>query len=163
MARVRHTHRPSATTHLSTARLLTLQPAAAFEVDVGEYGRHDHRCDCDRIAEGPGEFGHHVEVHAVDAGDQRRRHHSDGRDGEDLDDLVLFDVDETLRALQQEVHFLEQEVVVRQQRVDVADQIAQPLCVGFRLARVFDHGVAQQIGQVAAGVHQAQPDFAVQV
>jgi hypothetical protein len=51
----------------------------------------------------PAELRHELEVHAVAAGDQRRRQEDGGDHREDLDDLVLLDVDHTERGVEQEV------------------------------------------------------------
>lgn len=60
-----------------------------------------------------------IEVHAVNARHQRRRQKYNGSDGENLDDLVLFDIDKPLCVIHQEIDFLEQETGVRYQRIHV--------------------------------------------
>ena len=42
-----------------------------------------------------------LEVHAIDRRDKRRRQKDNGRDGENLDDLVLLQIDEAKRGVEQ--------------------------------------------------------------
>ena len=104
------------------------------------------------------QFGHDVEVHAVDAGDHggRQEHHRGDR--EDLDDLVLFDIDEALGGVHQEVDLLEQEGGVGHQGV----QVVLDFRAGAAAVLVGAH-VALDKGDRALGVHQAEPDLAVAV
>src|SRR5437764_12006459 len=70
------------------------EPAAPLEPDQrNDRAEHDHR-DAERIAPGPAQFRHELEIHAVDAGDHGRRNADDRHDGEDLEQIVLRDVDE---------------------------------------------------------------------
>ena len=71
------------------------------------------------------QFGHGLEVHAVDRRDERRGHEDHRRHGEDLDDLVLLDVDKTQRRILDIVQSLEAEIGMVDQRVDVLDHQLQ--------------------------------------
>src|SRR6478736_1192805 len=66
-----------------------LQPAAALEEEVERDARRDHEPERHRVAPGPGELGHEVEVHAVDRADQGRRE-EDRRPRRHLLDLVVL-------------------------------------------------------------------------
>ena len=47
-----------------------------------------------------------MKIHAVDAGNQRRRYPDDGNDRQHLEGLVLVHVDEAERSIEQELHLL---------------------------------------------------------
>src|SRR5208337_1897472 len=85
------------------AFLLALKPSPALEEIIGQNCRGDHQPNSPKIAERPLEFRHVFEVHAVDRRDKRRWQEDDGRDGEDLDDLVLLQVDEAERGVEQKI------------------------------------------------------------
>src|SRR5690606_40902168 len=55
------------------ATSVPLQPALALEIQVRGDARSDHQRDRPRVARQPVKLRHVVEVHSVDAGDQRRR------------------------------------------------------------------------------------------
>ena len=65
-----------------------------------------------RVAIGPVELRHVVEVHAVDAGHQHGRGQDDADDRQDVDHLVLLDVDQADRGVQHELHVGRQIAVV---------------------------------------------------
>src|SRR3569833_3877697 len=134
------------------------QPAAALEVPVGAETTQDHEADGDRVAKGPGELWHAVKVHAVEARDERGRHEYHGRDGEDLDDLVLLDVDEAEDRVHQKIHIVEQERGLRQQRIAVAHHVTYLLDL-----LAVEVAVAQDKGQRALRVEQTAPRLAAQV
>ena len=73
----------------------------------------------------PRQQRHVFKVHAVDTGDNRGWKKDDSGDREDFDDLVLFDVDEALCGVHQEIDFVEQERGVREQGVNVAHDFVQ--------------------------------------
>lgn len=95
----------------------------------------DHERDGEEIAqrddgtvvEGqvPVQFGHGLEVHAVDRGDERRGHEDHGSHREDLDDAVLLDVDQTQRGVLDVVQSLKAEVGVVDQRINILDHQLQ--------------------------------------
>ena len=68
-----------------------LQPAAAAEIPEGRIAESTIR-PRRKDSQVPVQFGHDIEIHAVDRGDQRRRQEDDRGDGEDLDDGVLLDM-----------------------------------------------------------------------
>src|SRR6185295_11528537 len=70
-----------------------LEPAAPLEVGVRQDRGDDHQNYGHRVATDPGELRHEVKVHAIYAGDERRRQEYDRGHREDLDDVVLLDVD----------------------------------------------------------------------
>ena len=112
-------------------RLYPLQPAFPLEINIRQSRRDDHQDDRQGIADGPAELGHVVEVHAVDARDQGRRHQGDARHRKNLDDVVLFDVDETERGLQQEIDFAgEKRRVIGKRRRVVSQRIDVPAQFG---------------------------------
>src|SRR5437868_10073616 len=65
-----------------------LEPAVAAEAAMEEGAGRDHDGEDDRVAPGLVEFGHDVEVHAVDAGDHRGGGH-DGDPGRDLAHVLV--------------------------------------------------------------------------
>ena len=71
-----------------------LQPTPLTEVPHRHQRRCHHQRQRKRVAPGLRELWHVLEVHAVDAGDQRGRQQGHAGHREDLDDLVLVDVDE---------------------------------------------------------------------
>ena len=85
-----------------------LPPAFAFEVN-GEAEASEDDSEPDKgVTHTPVEFGHDVEVHAVEAGDEGEGDEDGGDDGEDFHDLVHFVADGG-------------EVEVEQTRNDVAE------------------------------------------
>ena len=112
----------------------------------------DHQQQCKRVAEVPVELGHEVEIHAVDAGDQRRRHEHHRDDREDLDDVVLLDVDQAERGFQQERGLRAEEAGVVRQRGDVAaDRVkAVALLAGHRRGLLHEHQQPAQAHQALA-------------
>src|SRR3546814_5085720 len=50
-----------------------LEPAAPLEIEIGQHRRDHHETDRQRIAIGPGQLRHVLEVHAVNRGDEGRR------------------------------------------------------------------------------------------
>src|SRR3546814_9062123 len=55
-----------------------LEPAAPLEIEIGQHRRDHHETDRQRIAIGPGQLRHVLEVHAVNRGDEGRRQEGDG-------------------------------------------------------------------------------------
>src|SRR5262245_45401163 len=86
------------------------QPTLALEPQVGDGRRDHHQQQGHRIAQGPAQFRHVVEIHAINRGDECRRHKHDGNDGENLYDLVLLQVDECQRGVKQEIGLVGEEV-----------------------------------------------------
>src|SRR5690349_8497763 len=87
----------------STSNGAALQPFFPFEDDEWQDGRNHHQRDRKRITVRPFQLGNVLEIHAVDRGDQGRRHHRHGGDGEYLDDVVLVDVDDADYGVLQEL------------------------------------------------------------
>ena len=86
------------------------QPAFLVKEPEGQGDGDEHQAEGEGVAVVPVDFGEPaLEVHPVDAGDQRRRQHRDRSHREDLDDLVLVDVDETDGGVHQEVDLAEEE------------------------------------------------------
>src|SRR5229473_1196351 len=112
---------------------LPSQPTAALEIKIRQHRRDDHQGQGDGVAEAPIEFRHRLEVHSVDAGDQRRRHERDRGDGEDLDDAVLLDIDHPEQRVELEIDDAGNRGTVLRQRRHVArqalDVIVQSLVV----------------------------------
>src|ERR1700712_4932002 len=104
-----------------------LQPSALPEIPERRDRAGHHQHDRKRVAEVPVELWQDLEVHAIDAGDQRRRQEGDRGHREDLDDLVLVDVDEADRGIHQEVDLVEQEGSVAVERLDVAQDLPRLL------------------------------------
>jgi len=69
--------------------LAGLQPAAALEDEVEHDSEGSHREDRERVTRSPAEFGHVLEVHAVDGSHQGRRE-EDGGPGRDAFDLLVL-------------------------------------------------------------------------
>src|SRR3546814_4069430 len=78
--------------------------------------------DRQRIAIGPGQLRHVLEVHAVNRGDEGRRQEGDGGDREDLDDGILLDGHHAEGCVEQEGDLLGEEAHVVVQRAGVAPQ-----------------------------------------
>ncbi len=104
-----------------------LQPVLPLKVQIRCQAREDHKDNCARVAESPLQFRHKLEVHPVAGSDQRRRQEHNGYHREDLDDAVLLDVDKAHRRLHQEVHLLEQRLVMWQQGFDISQDLARLL------------------------------------
>ena len=104
-----------------------LKPPAPFEVPIRDDGGQDHHHDRERISKHPLEFRHAIEVHAVDRPHDGRRQEQDRRDGEDLDDRILFDVDQPKRRIQKEIHFPREKRSVIAQRLKVLTERPQML------------------------------------
>ena len=69
------------------------------------------------IAPAPIELGHALEIHPVHAGDERRRDADHRDDRQHLDDVVLLDVDQAERRVEQELDFVDDvRVVVAERR-----------------------------------------------
>jgi len=68
-----------------------LQPAAALEDDVEHDSEGSHREDRERVTQFPAEFGHVLEVHAVDGAYQGRREEDSGPGRDAFDILVLVE------------------------------------------------------------------------
>ena len=68
-----------------------LQPAAALEDEVEHDSEGSHREDRERVTRSPAEFGHVLEVHAVDGAYQGRREEDSGPGRDAFDILVLVE------------------------------------------------------------------------
>ena len=68
-----------------------LQPAAALEDDVEHDSEGSHRENRERVTQSPAEFGHVLEVHAIDGAYQGRREEDGGPGRDALDILVLVE------------------------------------------------------------------------
>ena len=66
-----------------------LEPAATLEDDVEHDSEGSHREDRERVTQFPAEFGHVLEVHAVDGAYQGRREENGGP-GRDAFDVVVL-------------------------------------------------------------------------
>lgn len=75
-----------------------------------------------------------------------------------LDDLVLFDVDETLGGVHQEVDFIEQERGMRHQGFHIAHDFAQYVCLIWQCFQM-----TQQEGDITLSIHQTEADIAITV
>jgi len=131
--------------------LAALQQPLLLEVHDGQdRGEDDHEHDED---EGPAVVGGgEADVHAVDAGDEGRGHEEHAGDGEYLDDLILLDVDEAERGLQQEGHLLRLLVGVVVHALDVAHDAAE---LRGEIAPHPGGGVVEEVLQHAADAEQA--------
>ena len=69
-----------------------LEPAAALEDDVEHDSEGSHREDRERVTQFPAEFGHVLEVHAVDGAYQGRREENGGPGRDAFDVVVLVEV-----------------------------------------------------------------------
>ena len=79
---------------IGSADAPSLQPAAPPEIQHGQRRAGNHQKNALGVAVFPLQLGHVLEVHAIDAGDQRGRQQGHAGHGKELDDLVLIDVDE---------------------------------------------------------------------
>ena len=68
-----------------------LKPAATFEDDVQHDSAGSHSEKCERVTKSPAEFGHVLEVHAVDGAYQGGREEDSGPGGDAFDLLVLVE------------------------------------------------------------------------
>src|SRR4051812_3598132 len=82
------------------AEVRSLQPAFPLEKDEWTYGRNDHHAH--GRPEAPRVVGARnvLEIHAVDRADDGRRQQEHRDDREDLEDVVLVDVDEAERRIE---------------------------------------------------------------
>ena len=99
-----------------------LQPLLPAEKHIRAYRRASHQRDRQGIAPLPIKLRHLLEVHAVDRGNEGRRHEDDREDREELDDLILKEVDAAKRRVQQELHFLRLEARVVFHRLQIAQR-----------------------------------------
>ena len=102
----------------------SLKPTALSEIPHGHQGACQHQTDGVRIAPGEVELGHELKIHAINAGNQSRGKQCDTCHGENLDDFILIDVDETNGCIHQEVDLVKQESCVVVQGFDVAQDLA---------------------------------------
>src|SRR5580692_12610424 len=104
------------------AKLLTRrsQPFLPSEEQVGQHSSTDHENQRRRITPSPLELRHDLEIHAVDRGDDRRRHEDDRQHREQLDDVVLREVDEAESRVEQELDLLRLEARILLKRLQVA-------------------------------------------
>src|SRR3979411_1121367 len=84
-------------------RPAALQPTLALEPDERNDRGDQHERQRIRIAEKPFQLRHVPEVHSVGRSDQRRRHQAYGGYGEYLDDLVLLEIDQPERCIEQKI------------------------------------------------------------
>ena len=98
------------------------EPAASLEEQVGHRRGQDHEPQRERIAQRPTQLRHELEVHAIDRSDQGRRQEHHGGYREDLDDLVLLEVDQPERRIEQEGDLVRQESGVVAERGGVTLQ-----------------------------------------
>ena len=82
------------------------------------------------IAVEPLQFGHMLEIHPVDAGDQRRRHEHHREHREDLHDIILLEADQPERGVEQEGQIVAEEIAVVVERIGVGDQAFDVAAVG---------------------------------
>ena len=97
-----------------------LEPSVSLEPEVRQDSGDDHENNRKGIAEQLFELGHRIEVHAVDAGHERRWQEDHGRDREYLYDRILLDVDEPQRRIEKEGDVVRQEPRMIDQRRQVA-------------------------------------------
>src|SRR6185503_21001175 len=86
---------PMATRRLRLRTVMNrgLEPAPPLEPDEGNEGAGQDQGQPERVAPSPVEFGHELEVHAIEAGYQRRWDPHYRGDGEHLEQVVLLDCD----------------------------------------------------------------------
>src|SRR5207253_7195008 len=90
----------------------------------------DHRQSIG-VAPAPIEFRYSLEVHAVNARDQRGRHTHDRDDRQHLDDVVLLDIDQPQGRVEQQLDLIYEVRVVIAERGDIlAQRIETPLDFG---------------------------------
>src|SRR5690606_31738059 len=170
-----HKHEPLAQEyHRAIAQQRGLQPAPAAEVHQQAEHDHQHQQHDRRVAPGPAQLRHDIEVHAVDPGDEGQRHEQRGKDGQHLHDLVgaLADIGQVQvqqaaeQLAQRPDGFAQQQhlaLVVVDLRQGVRSGTGDDLVFQFLhpLAQVFEHfevmvhhRVQQCIGQIVAA-HEA--------
>src|ERR1041384_1281229 len=99
---------------------LASKPPAPLEPDDRQHrAEHDHGKP-ERIAPGPVQLRHELEVHAVDAGDHSRRNANHRNHGENPEQIVLRDVDEAEHGIEQELYLVGQMLLERIQRSHIA-------------------------------------------
>src|SRR3569623_1645981 len=101
-----------------------------FEVEVGEDGAGEHRGEGQVIAVVPVEFREVVEVHAVDAGDQRWRQEDDGGPAEQLHRRVQLDADVAEAGVEKEGQIVGEECRGRGERGDVGGEAGEVVAGG---------------------------------
>src|SRR3954468_7511931 len=84
-------------------RPAALQPPLALEPHERNDRGDQHERQRIRVAEKPFKLRHVPEVHSVGRSDQRRRHQAYGGYGEYLDDLVLLEIDQSERRVEQKI------------------------------------------------------------
>src|SRR5438874_2198907 len=80
--------------------------------------QQNHR-ETEGISPLPCQFGHELEVHAIDAGDQRRRDTDDRDDREHLEEIILLDRYEAQHGVEEKLDLVRELSLVFVQRTDV--------------------------------------------
>jgi hypothetical protein len=99
-----------------------LQIFFLFEVNQKSAHRRNHQEKGKRITPFPVQFGQYAEVHAVNAGDQRGRHEYYRYDGEDFNDFILLNINQTKESILKIIQAVKTEADVFQQGIDVFNQ-----------------------------------------
>jgi hypothetical protein len=97
-----------------------LQPLLPLEKHIRQHRGEQHRDQRVRVAVLPFQFRHRLEIHAVDRRDQGRRHQHHRHHREQLDDVVLFEVDDAEHGVEHEGDLVGEVAGVVGQRGDVA-------------------------------------------
>src|SRR5258707_15088782 len=90
-------------------RPAVLEPTLALEPHERNDRGDQHERQRIRVAEKPFQLRHVPEVHSVGRSDQRRRHQAYGGYGEYLDDLVLLEIDQSERRIEQKIGLVRKE------------------------------------------------------
>jgi hypothetical protein len=92
--------------------MMVLQPLAAAEEIQGAEGGQGHQSDREGEAIFPLESIDELEVHSINTRDQCRGHENYRCNRKDLDDFVLFDVNQTQKGVLQILQTLKVEIGV---------------------------------------------------
>jgi hypothetical protein len=87
----------------------------------------------------PSQFRHELEVHAVDSGDYGRRNTNQRDDGQNFEQIILFDGDKPEDRIEQELHFVRNVTLKVIQRSDVTIETRKAALV--KLLRKADYGI----------------------
>jgi hypothetical protein len=104
------------------------------------------------------QFRHEIEIHTINACDQSRWQEYYGDYREDLDGPILFNIDEAQGRIHKKVNFFEQESAMRQQGIDVPQNLAY-----LSNLLIIQVTSAQKKCEGSLRVHQAQAHLPIMV
>src|SRR5687767_8052248 len=82
-------------------RFVKLEPLLELEYPEDDKRRHHHKSKCERVPKQPLKFGHELEIHTINARDQRWRHEYYRYNGKYPNHFILLDVHQTYESILQ--------------------------------------------------------------